>query len=95
MRAGVGKTVFPGTPEYDNRARTFQVGERQARERALQEAQRQGRDHVVSQRPTALYERQYVFSEPAAQGAELRGYHVDGDSGVVRYYEKSKVVKPR
>ena len=91
----VGKTVFPGTPEYENRARTLQVSERQAREYALQAARQQGREHEVSQRPTALYERKYVFGEPMSVGADLQGYHVDGDSGAVDYWRKSKVVKPR
>ena len=94
-RKKVGKTVFPGTPEYGNRAATLRINERDARERALRTAREQGREYEISSRPTALYERNYVFSQPASNGAELKGYHVDGDTGEVRYWTKSKVVNPK
>ena len=94
-RKKVGKTVFYGTPEYENRARTLNINERDARERALRTAREQGREYEISQRPTALYGRSYVFSEPVAQGADLKGYRVEGDTGKVSYHGKSKIVKPR
>lgn len=85
--------VFPGQPGYDKRVADFNLDPEHAHQRAMAAARRDGRPEYVSLRPTVIHGRKYVFSIPVGDGANLKGYHVDGDTAEVLFYKKDEVVK--
>lgn len=85
--------VFPGQPGYDKRVATFNLNEEQARELALAAARRDGRPEYVGNRPTVVHGKEYVFSLPIAEGASLKGYHVNGEKATVRFFFKDTTVQ--
>ena len=85
--------VFPGTNYYNKRVSTFKITPRQAYEIAYEKASADDQLHFISRKPTVVVKRSYVFSVPLASGANLQGYHVDGDSGKVKFFNEKKVVQ--
>jgi hypothetical protein len=86
--------VFPGTKWYDARVASMNVSPETAFMLARRAAVDAGRTQYITQRPLVIYDRQYVFSLPVAGGVSLKGYHVDGDDGTVRFYTKDTILKP-
>jgi hypothetical protein len=84
--------VFPGSEAYEKRIKSFDLDPVEAYEIALEQAEEDNRLQFLSKRPTVVVKRWYVFSMPQASGASLKGYHVNGDSGKVRYVGDSRVV---
>ena len=88
--------AFPGSDAYDKRVSSFKVKPAQAYEIALEAAKTDNRLQFLSRRPTVIVKRWYVFSMPQGSGASLQGYHVNGDSGEVKFMnEKKSVENPR
>ncbi len=86
--------VFPGSEAYEKRIKAFKIDPIEAYEIALEQAEEDGRLQFLSKRPTVAVKRWYVFSMPQASGASLKGYHVHGDTGEVRYVGENRVVHP-
>ncbi len=84
--------VFPGSEAYEKRIKTFSYDPVEAYEMAREQAEEDNRLQYLSKRPTVVVKRWYVFSMPQASGASLKGYHVNGDSGKVRYVGQDRVV---
>ncbi|MDR0361301.1 MAG: hypothetical protein LBJ46_01220 [Planctomycetota bacterium] len=86
--------VFPGTPAYDKRVSSFKITPDQAFRIAYEAGQTDRQLHYVSKRPTAVAKRWYVFSIPQASGAQLQGYHVNGDTGDVKFHREKGHLPP-
>lgn len=86
--------VFPGSDAYERRVGAFKIDPVEAYEIAREQAEEDNRLQFLSKRPTVVVKRWYVFSMPQASGASLKGYHVHGDSGKVRYVGQNRVVHP-
>ncbi|MDR1612623.1 MAG: hypothetical protein LBT97_07540 [Planctomycetota bacterium] len=86
--------VFPGTPAYDKRVGNFKITPEQAYRIAREAGQTDRQLQHVSRRPTAIVKRWYVFSIPQASGAQLQGYHVNGDDGTVKFHREKKYIPP-
>lgn len=84
--------VFPGSQDYEARAATLKITPQQAYNIAHEAAQTDNRMQFLSRRPTVLMKHTYVFSMPQPSGASLRGYHVNGDTGEVKFVEDNKTV---
>lgn len=87
--------VFPGSEEYDKRVAELKITPAQAYDIALEKAKTDNKLQFLSRRPTAIIKRTYIFSMPQASGASLQGYHVDGDTGKVKFVEEKKSVENR
>lgn len=87
--------VFPGSDAYDKRVAAFKIKPAQAYEIALEAAKTDNRLQFLSRRPTVIVKRWYVFSMPQGSGASLQGYHVNGDSGEVKFMNEKKSVENR
>ncbi len=85
--------VFPGSDEYIKRVDSFKITPPQAYERALAAAQRDNKLQFLSRRPTVIVKRSYVFSMPQPSGASLQGYHVNGDTGKVKFMSENKTIQ--
>ena len=85
-------TVFPGTSAWDKRLASLNIDPIQARQRAWDAAREDGRTQYVGRYPTVVYGKEYVFSEPVADGANLKGYHVNGNTSVVRFWQNDTMV---
>ena len=86
--------VFPGTEVYEKRTSKLKITPDQAYAIALEQAKADNRLQFVSRRPTAIVKRWYIFSLPQGSGASLQGYHVNGDTGEVKYHNDRKSVEP-
>ena len=86
-------TVFPGQPAWDRRVASFNLDPMQARQRAWDAAREDGRTQYVGRYPTVVYGQHYVFSEPQPEGANLKGYHVDGQTSAVRFWKNDQQVQ--
>ncbi|MDR1535919.1 MAG: hypothetical protein LBU64_12640 [Planctomycetota bacterium] len=86
--------AFPGTSAYEERVAKLKIGPAEAYRLAREQAETDNRIQFVSRRPTVLVKRWYVFSLPQASGASLQGYHVNGDTGEVKYAGEKKSVGP-
>ncbi len=84
--------VFPGSEEYAKRVETFKITPSQAYDIALEAAKTENKMQFLSRRPTVIVKRSYVFSMPRQSGANLRGYHVNGDNGTVKFMEEDKSI---
>ncbi|MCD8349547.1 MAG: hypothetical protein LUC93_02945 [Planctomycetaceae bacterium] len=84
--------VFPGSEDYDKRVKDFKISPTQAYDIAHEEASTDRKLQFLSARPTCITGRWYVFSLPQAQGASLNGYHVNGDSGQVKFVTDKTIV---
>ncbi len=84
--------VFPGSAEYDRRVSAFKFTAREAYEIAHDAAEEENRLQYLSKKPTVIAGRWYVFSMPQGTGAELQGYHVNGDSGDVKFVNQKRTV---
>ncbi|MDR3211992.1 MAG: hypothetical protein LBU79_08765 [Planctomycetota bacterium] len=84
--------AFPGTSYYSDRVATLKISPVDAYRLAYQQAKEEGQLHFVSRTPTVLAKRWYVFSVPLGSGANLQGYHVNGDNGQVKFMNEKKVV---
>ena len=93
------KNVFYGTREFDERAAKLSISPDQAVRLAMEKARiderarGEQRQQYISRHPTFLHERIYVFSMSRPDGASLKGYHVDGDSGLAQFYTLDEFVK--
>lgn len=85
--------VFPGSDDYIQRVQTFKYTPPQAYELALEQAKKDNKLQFLSRRPTVIVKRWYVFSMPAPTGANLQGYHVNGDSGQVKFVSENKTIQ--
>lgn len=85
--------VFPGSEAYDKRVADLKINPSQAYDIALEAARTDNKLQFLSRRPTAIVKRTYIFSMPQASGASLQGYHVNGDSGKVKFVEEKKVIE--
>ncbi|MDR2392012.1 MAG: hypothetical protein LBE84_10095 [Planctomycetota bacterium] len=86
--------VFPGTSPYEERVAKLKINPVEAYEIALKQAKTDNRVQFVSRRPTVLVKNWYVFSLPQDSGASLQGYHVNGNTGEVKYMGEKKSVGP-
>ena len=86
--------VFPGTEAYEKRIAGLKIAPEQAYAIALEQARTDNRVQFVSRRPTVIVKRWYVFSIPQGAGASLQGYHVNGDTGEVKYLNDKRSVEP-
>ncbi len=84
--------VFPGSEEYAKRVETFKISPSQAYDIAHEAAVTDNKMQFLSRRPTVIIKRSYVFSMPQQSGASLRGYHVNGDTGEVKFMEENKSI---
>lgn len=84
--------VFPGSEEYTKRVKSFKVNPAEAYDIAHNAAKAENRMQFLSRRPTAIVKRWYVFSMPQPSGASLQGYHVNGDSGEVKFVSEKKTI---
>ena len=93
------QNVFYGTREFDERAATLAHSKEQAFRFALEMArtdeQYRGEERLqyVSRQPTMLHGKIYVFSIARPDGASLKGYHVNGESGETLFYEIDEFIK--
>lgn len=99
MAAGCGNpikrepaNVFPGTESYVKRVDSFKISPSQAYDIALDQARTDNKLQFLSRRPTVVVKRSYVFSMPQPSGASLQGYHVNGDTGAVKFMEEKKTI---
>lgn len=88
------QSVFPGSEFYASRIATFKLTPEQAYDVAHEAALTDNKLQFLSKRPTVVHKRWYVFSMPQASGATLKGYHVNGDTGEVRFFTKEQTVVP-
>ncbi len=85
--------VFPGSDAYAKRVQSFKYSPAQAHDIALDKAKQDNNLQFVSRKPTAIVKRWYVFSLPQGSGASLRGYHVNGDTGEVKFMKEEKTIE--
>jgi hypothetical protein len=88
------ENAFPGTAYYEERVGKLKISPAEAYNLALEQARTDNRVQFVSRRPTVLAKRWYVFSLPQASGASLQGYHVNGETGEVKYQGEKRSVGP-
>lgn len=86
------QSVFPGSEYYQSRIDTFKITPQQAYRAAQEAAETDRKLQFLSRQPTVVYKRWYVFSMPQATGANLKGYHVNGDTGEVKFFSKNQTV---
>jgi hypothetical protein len=86
------RNVFPGSESYQKRVADFKISPSQAYDIAHEAAETDHKLQFLSARPTVVTGRWYVFSMPQGTGASLNGYHVNGDSGSVRFVTDKTVV---
>ncbi|MCL2001367.1 MAG: hypothetical protein FWG74_08030 [Planctomycetes bacterium] len=84
--------VFPGSDSYAKRVQSFKIQPAEAHDLALNQARKDNNVQFVSRRPTVVVKRWYVFSLPQASGASSRGYHVNGDTGEVKFMKEDKAI---
>lgn len=84
--------VFPGSEEYAKRVDTFKISPSEAYSIAHEAASTDNNLQFLSRRPTVIVKRTYVFSMPRQSGASLRGYHVNGDTGAVKFMEEDRII---
>ncbi len=84
--------VFPGSAEYDRRVSAFKITPSQAYDIAHEAADEDNKLQFLSKKPTVIAGRWYVFSMPQGTGAELQGYHVNGDNGNVKFVNQKRTV---
>lgn len=84
--------VFPGSEEYSKRIADFKISPDKAYKLAHEQAKKENRLQFLSRKPTVVVKRWYVFSMPQASGASLDGYHVNGDTGEVKFVNNDKTV---
>ena len=84
--------AFPGTNTYASRIETFKITPKQAHEIAYKAAQKDGQLQYISRTPIVVVKRWYVFGIPQPSGADLRGYHVNGDTGEVKFMNEKKTI---
>ena len=84
--------VFPGSDDYTKRVENLKIKPEEAYSIALEQARTDGRLQFLSKRPTVIVKRTYVFSRPQPSGANLQGYHVNGDTGAVKFVNEKKTV---
>ena len=84
--------VYPGSSAYDKRVETFKVTPSQAYKLAYEQARDDEQLQYLSRKPTVVVKRSYVFSVPLASGANLQGYHVNGDNGMVTFFKERKTI---
>lgn len=93
---GCGKSeklnAFPGTEEYFARVDSFHYTEEEAYELAREQAEKDRRLQFLSKKPTAIRRRWYIFSFIQVSGASLQGYHVNGDTGEVVFFNQDRVI---
>ena len=85
--------VFPGSDTYEKRIASFKISPAQAYRIAHEAAQTDNRLQFLSRRPTVVMKRWYVFSMPQPSGADIRGYHVHGDTGEVKFVNDKKFIE--
>lgn len=85
--------VYPGSEPYAKRIATFKITPEQAYDIAHTAAQTENKLQFLSRRPTVVVKRWYVFSMPQPSGASLQGYHVNGDTGAVKFEAEKKTVE--
>ena len=84
--------VFYGTREFDERAAQLPISKEEAFRLALEKAREderlrdESRVQYVPRDPVLLHGNLYVFSAPHADGVNLKGYHVDGRTGITQFY---------
>lgn len=84
--------AFPGTDTYASRIETFKITPKQAYDIAYDAAKKDGQLQFVSRTPTVVVKRWYVFGIPQPSGADLHGYHVNGDTGEVKFVSEKKII---
>ena len=84
--------AFPGTENYNKRVKSFKISPSDAYDIAHDQAQTDNRLQFLSKRPTVIVKRWYVFSMPMGSGASLQGYHVNGDTGEVKFESEKKTI---
>lgn len=84
--------AYPGSENFDNRVKDMKITPSQAYEIAREAAAADGQLHFISRTPTVVVKRWYVFSVPLPSGANLQGYHVNGDTGAVKFVNEKKVI---
>lgn len=84
--------VFPGSDAYVKRVKSFKISPPEAYEIALAKAKAENKMQFLSRRPTVIVKRWYVFSLPQSSGADLQGFHVNGDSGEVKFVSEKKTI---
>lgn len=84
--------VFPGSDHYNTRVKSLKISPAQAYDLAHEAAVADGKLQFLSRRPTVIVKRSYVFSMPQPTGATMQGYHVNGDTGAVKFVNDKKVV---
>lgn len=85
--------VYPGSEQYAKRVESFKITPEQAYEIAHSAAETENKLQFLSRRPTVVAKRWYVFSMPQPSGASLQGYHVNGDTGAVKFEAEKKSVE--
>lgn len=84
--------VYPGSEAYANRSKEMKISPSQAYQIAREAAAADGQLHFISRAPTVVVKRWYVFSMPLPSGANLQGYHVNGDTGEVKFVSEKKII---
>lgn len=84
--------VFPGTEAFDKRVSGFKITPAQAYRIAYDRALADNQVHFISKRPTVIRKRWYVFGIPLPSGANLQGYHVNGDNGEVKFHREKETI---
>ncbi len=84
--------AFPGTEEYNQRVASFAYTPDEAYEEARKVAKEENKLQYLSKRPTALRRRWYIFSFIQTTGANLQGYHVNGDTGEVVFFSQDRTI---
>lgn len=85
--------VYPGSDDYEKRVQSFKISPDEAYALALESARADNKVQFLSRRPTVIVGRWYIFSMPRASGASLQGYHVNGDSGKIKFVSEDKVIQ--
>ena len=82
--------AFPGTDSYASRVESFKVSPKEAHAIAYAAGKKDGQLQFVSRTPSVIAKRWYVFSIPKPTDASTQGYHVNGDTGEVKFVNEKK-----
>ena len=84
--------AFPGTGTYTSRVESFKISPKEAHRIAYEAGKRDGQLQYISRTPTVILKRWYVFSIPKPTDATIQGYHVNGDTGEVKFVNEKRAI---